>query len=278
MRNLAVFLVRHYLILLFIFLESISVYFLVQHNDFQHASAVSSANAFTGTLYEWRSGLTDYIGLREQNRSLSDRLAGLLSKQRSSFLFYGDSGQAFSDSAYHQRYVYLAAEIIDNTVDQRNNYMILDRGSKQGVTVDMGVVCAEGVVGYVREVSDNFCLVMSVLHKDTRINASVKTDATFGMVAWDGTDYREATITDIPPHSKIKVGDTLVTTGFGDAFPAGVNVGVVKKMGILSGEKTYTAQLLLCTDFKKVRHVFIVKDLVRDEVDGLKQKEGPNGK
>jgi rod shape-determining protein MreC len=273
MRNLAVFLVRHYLFLLFLLLEILSIYFLVQRNFFQHASAVSASNWFTGSLYQARTDLAEYLDLKEQNKSLADKLAEQLNQQNTSYFLYSSKGVAYNDTVYKQRYEYLSAEVIDNTVTRRNNYIVLNRGSKQGVLVDMGVVCAEGVVGIVREVSDNFCVVMSLLHSDSKISASLKKEGSFGTLIWDGTDYRSATLKDLPV-VPIRNGDSLVSSGLGDAFPSGVPVGTITSFKINSENKTYIVDVKLATDYRKLRHAFIVKNLVRDEIEALKIKAG----
>lgn len=274
MRNLLVFLARHYFFLLFLFLEILSVYFLVQHNYFQHSSAVSASNVFTGSLFKMRTDFVEYLDLKEQNSLLNNRIAELMKDDSVSRLMYTTHTTPVSDTAYHQRYEFLAARVIDNTVSERNNYLILDRGKLQGVDVDMGVICPNGVVGIVREVSDNYCVVMSVLHKDSKISASSKRDNTFGQLLWDGTDYREATVIDMPLHAKMAVGDTLITSGLGDAFPEGIPVGKVLSYEMKKGEKTRTVHVELTTDFRKVRHVLIVKNLTHDEVQQLRDKAG----
>jgi rod shape-determining protein MreC len=273
MRNLAVFLVRHYLFLFFLLLEIVSIYFLVQRNYFQHASAVSASNWFTGSIYQTRTDLTEYLDLKEQNKTLADKLAEQFNHQNSSYFLYTSKGAVFNDTVYKQRYEYLAAEVIDNTVTRRNNYIVLNRGSKQGVLVDMGVVCADGIVGIVREVSENFCVVMSLLHSESKISVSLKQEGSFGTLVWDGVDYRTATLKDLPV-VPLKVGDTLISSGLGDAFPSGVPVGTIKNFKINSENKTYFVDVLLATDYRKLRHTFIVKNLMRDEINQVKEKAG----
>src|SRR5574337_1174121 len=129
MRNLVVFLARNYFFLLFLFLEIISFYFLVQRNYFQHASAVSASNAFTGTMYSLRSDFVEYLDLKDQNKQLSDKLAGLMGNDTAAWLMYTSNTTAVNDTVYKQRYEFMSARVIDNTVTERNNYLILDRGS-----------------------------------------------------------------------------------------------------------------------------------------------------
>jgi rod shape-determining protein MreC len=115
-----------------------------------------------------------------------------------------------------------------------------------------------------------------LLHKDSKVSASVPRDGTFGQLSWDFTDYREGVMVDLPTHSKITIGDTLKTSGLGDAFPANIPVGVVQSFEKKPGDKTYTVRVQFTTDFRKLRHVYIVRDLMRPEIDQLKEKAGVN--
>jgi len=282
MRNLIVFLARHYFFLLFLVLQIVSLTLVVNHNYFQKAAAVSASNALSGSMYETRNRITQYFDLKDQNIQLSEMNAILLGKLESAYLNYDTTSTLVSDSVLfgseikRLRYTFIAAQVLDNTVSLRNNYIVLNRGSLQGVKPDMGVITPGGIVGIVREVSDNFCVVMSLLHKDSKISASVKRDGTFGQLSWNYLDYREGEMTDLPTHSKIAIGDTLVTSGLGDAFPAGIPVGTVLAFERRGGDKTYTVRVRFTTDFRKLHHVYIVRDLMRPEIDQLKEKAGIN--
>jgi len=274
MRNLIVFLARHYFFLLFLLLQIVSLTLVVNHNYFQKAAAVSASNALNGSMYATRNEITQYFDLKDQNIQLSEMNAILLGQLKTAYLDYDTASTMVTDSIHRLRYSYIAAQVIDNTVSLRNNYIVLNRGALQGVKVDMGVITPGGVVGIVREVSDNFCVVMSLLHKDSKVSASVKKDGTFGQLSWDYTNYREGVMTDLPTHSKIAKGDTLVTSGLGDAFPAGIPVGTVMTFEKPAGEKTYSVRVQFTTDFRKLHHVYIVRDLMRDEIIQLKEKAG----
>ncbi len=276
MRNLVVFLARHYFFLLFLFLQIVSLTLVVNHNYFQRASAVSASNALNGSMYETRNEISQYFDLKDQNIQLSELNGILLGKLETAYLNYDTVSTSVIDTTNRLRYSYIAAQVIDNTVTLRNNYIVLNRGALQGVKVDMGVITPGGIVGIVREVSDNFCVVMSVLHKDSKVSASVKKDGTFGQLSWDYTDYRQGIMNDLPTHSKIAKGDTLVTSGLGDAFPPGIPVGTVLTYEKPAGEKTFSVLVQFTTDFRKLHHVYIVRDLMRDEILELKEKAGVN--
>lgn len=272
MRSLIVFLARNYFFLLFLLLEVVSVLVLVRHNAYQRAETVNATSEIAGKLYSSRNEMTSYFNLREQNKILSTQIADLRAHQLPSLVVLNGKRNSVDDTMYRQRYTFIDAEVIDNTVTRRNNFLILNCGSNQGVKKDMGVIGPQGIVGIVREVSPNFCTVMSILHKEAKISAALKTDGTFGQLLWDGDDYRMAVLKEVPTHVKLKAGDTLVTSGLGDAFPKGIPVGTVVSFEKKTGEKTFTIQVLLSTDFRRVSHVNIVSDLMKNELDTLRQK------
>lgn len=271
MRNLIVFLARNYFTLMFLLLEVVAVLILVRSNPYQRAEAVNSTSEVAGEIYAFRNDLTGYFNLRDQNRILSEEIARLRNQKTGAWLITANKEISVNDTLYRQRYSFIDAEVIDNTVTRRNNYIILARGKNQGVREGMGVIGPNGIVGIVRSVSPNFCTVMSLLHKDSRISASLKKDGTFAQLLWEGGDYRTATLKEIPTHVKLVKGDTLVTSGLGNAFPKGVFVGVISTYEKKAGEKTFTAQVLLGTDFRKLQHASIVNNLLKEELEQLQR-------
>lgn len=272
MRNLLVFLTRNYFFLLFLALEFFAVSMLVRYNYFHRAGAVSAANVVSGNMLEMRDDMTEYFGLKTENDRLARENALLRSQQKGAFMDYTTNVDTISDTIYKQQYQYIVAKVVDNTVNLRNNYITLNRGTEQGVKADMGVICPDGVVGIVKYVSANFCTVMSLLHKDMHVSAKLKRDGTFGQLDWNPPDYTKAILHDLPSHSKIRKGDTLVSSGLGDAFPEGIPVGYVNSFKIKSGENFFTVDARLSTDFKKLKYVYVIRNLMKDEQQELQKK------
>jgi len=270
MRNLLVFLGRHYFFLLFLALETCAVTLLVRHNYFHRASFVNTSNDVVGNMLEARDEVTQYLHLKADNESLREQNAKLLEQQKNAFAEFSTSTFKVNDTIYKQQFEYIGARVVDNTVYRRNNYLTLNRGTAQGVQKDMGVICPEGVVGVVLEVSENYCTVMSLLHKSAKVSARLKRDGTIGPVTWDdASDYRSATLRELPTHAKLAKGDTLVTSGLGDVYPAGIPVATIDTYEIVSGEHYYTVKVHLTTDFKKLEHVYIIKNLLKAEKEEL---------
>jgi rod shape-determining protein MreC len=176
-----------------------------------------------------------------------------------------------NDTVYKQHYTYISAKIVNSSVNKRRNFMTLNVGSEQGVTRDMAVMSSDGIVGRVTDVSKRFSTVMSLLHKDSKINCELKKDNTYGPLSWDGSDYRYCLMGDIPQHVKLKAGDTVITSELSGIFPEGLMVGTVVKFERRQNETFYTAKVKLSADLKKVNHVYVITNRFKSERDSLEK-------
>lgn len=265
MRNLFILLWRNNFTLLFLLLWVFCFYLIIKNNNFQQVSVFNSTNRAVATVMEGVNYVKEYINLRENNANLAKENANLKTLMPESFYEIPALKQVVSDSLRKQQYSYINARVVNNSVNRRNNYLTLDRGSIHGITKDMGVISSTGVVGIVKDVSPHYCTVMSVLHKNTRISTRFKSNNYFGSLIWEGENSREATLTDIAKHVKFKEGDTLVTTMYSSIFPEGIMVGTVKNSDIKKGENFYRINVALSTNFSNLSHVYIVVNLLKEE-------------
>ena len=133
--------------------------------------------------------------------------------------------------------------MINNSVNKRNNYLTLDKGSEHGIKSEMGVISSTGVVGIVKDVSAHYCTVMSLLHKNTRLSARFRNSGYFGSVTWDGDDPTKAQLNEIPKHVTFNVGDTIVATRYSSIFPEGVIIGAVSGSSSTPGGNFHQIEL-----------------------------------
>lgn len=145
------------------------------------------------------------------------------------------------------------------------NYITLNKGSLQGIKPEMAVVTSQGVVGVVKSVSQNFSTAISLLNSRLKISAKIKKNNYFGSVSWDGMNYREARLFEIPIHVSIQPGDTIVTSGFSSIFPEGLMLGTIQEIEPSSGGNFHEVTILLSNDFKALSYVKIIGDLMKSE-------------
>ncbi len=265
MRSLFLLLWRNNFTLLFLLLWTFCFYLIINNNKFQQVSVFNSTNKVVASILEVVNYVKEYINLKENNASLARENAGLRSMMPESFYDNSVLRTAISDSVFSQKYVYITAGVVNNSINRRNNYLTLDKGAKHGVQKDMGVISSSGVVGIVQDVSDHYCTVMSVLHKNTRISTRFKNSSYFGSLIWDGANSTEGTLVEIAKHVKFNTGDTLVTTVYSTIFPEGIMVGVVKDSELKAGDNFYKINVRLSTNFANLSHVYIVDNLFKRE-------------
>ena len=274
MRSLIRFFHRHHMLFLFIVLEGIAGFMLLQNNYIQRVAFVKATNTVSGNIYGRISKWRDYLHLREQNMQLQDENTRLRNMLPGAF-YMTDSMQIFhthrTDSSKLRRYSYLPAKVINNEINKQFNYLTLDCGRKQGVEIDMAVVGPEGIVGIVYGVNKHFATVMPVINRNFRVSVKFKKNNHFGSLSWDGRSYRRATLNEIGLHVPVVKGDTLVVSGYSDSFPEGIPVGVVEKVEQKDGS-FYTIEVLLATDFRKLHFVTIVEDLMKTEKQEVEQQ------
>ena len=272
MRNLIVFIWKHYFFFLFLSLETIYVYLIVQNNYFQRAGFISSSNNLSGSIFQTYNNANQYLHLKETNAQLARENAILLEKTLSSYRITNVAIQKVNDSIYKQKYQYLSAKVVNNSTNRRSNYLTINVGSRQGVEPDMAVISSSGVVGIVKDVSDNFSSVMSLLHKDLKISSKIKKEGSFGPLSWEGENYGYATLNDIPTHVPLIKGDTIVTSAYSSIFPEGILVGIVESFERKEGENFFSVNVQLSTEFKKLDYVYVINNMEKQEQDQLEKQ------
>jgi rod shape-determining protein MreC len=265
------FAIKNYYYLLFALLQGLCVFLIFRNRSFQSTSLFNSANAVSAKTYQVVSGTKEYLALKEENQKLANENAMLKNLMRSrSYELISVGNFIKNDTLYRQKYSYLPAKIINNSTNLRSNYLTLNIGSAQGIVHDMAIINTEGIVGVVKDVSKNFSSALSILHKDVKVNCKLKKDGSYGPLSWEkDDDYGTATITDIPLHARFKTGDTIVTSALSSIFPEGIMVGKVKSFERKSGDPYFTVKVQLATQFKKLNHVYIIKNVFKAEQDSL---------
>jgi rod shape-determining protein MreC len=269
MRSILVFIWRNNFIFFFLILEFFSAFLMVQNNSFQRASFLNSSTFIAANLFESFDNMTGYFGLRKENERLAAENEKLYSQSIMSYVQYVNDEFVHHDTIYQQKYTYLSARVINNSINRRNNYLTLNKGTNQGVIREMGVISSVGVVGIVKDVSANFSTVLSLLHADSRTSVKILGKDYFGSVKWDGDDHVYGTVTELPTHIKIYKGDQIITSGFSAIFPEGLRVGTVEEIEVAAGDKSYTLKIKYSTDFSSLANIYLVSNLLKEEQNQL---------
>ncbi len=276
MRDLFRFIQRYHFFFLFLLFETVAISLTASYQYYHQAFFIHSANIVSAKVYDTFDRVTSYLSLQKVNRQLLDDNTRLLNKQRENFVITDTDVFIAHDSIYYRRFSYLHAQVINNSVNRRDNYITLNKGSIHGVAPDMGVIAGNGVMGIVRNVSSHYSVAMSLLHSDMLLSVRIHKNDHIGSLQWEGTNYREAHMTYIPPHVELSVGDTIVTSGYSVVFPENILIGTIKDWEIRRGETFYTATIDLALDLNKISYAYIVKNLMQEEQKDLELSVAPD--
>ncbi len=276
MRNVFLFLKRYSVLIIFLVLQGLALSMLFSYNRFHQTTYGMFSNEVAGKLNKRVNKVESFFTLSEQNQALRKQNAALLSYLPSgsvspdtSFLVVSDTIAVDSLKSYRQ-YQYFDAKIISNSVFLQQNYIVLHRGAVQGIVPNMAVVGTDGLIGTVISVSENMAIVMSLLHRQSKVIAVLKKGSGLGEVTWDGKDPRFLVLSKVPKTIVVKKGDTVVSSPYSDKFPPGIPIGYVEKIDQDQETNTYKLKIRTAVDFYAVQHAYIVKNLLQEEIDQLK--------
>ena len=284
MHKLLDFLIRKRHWFLFILLEIISLTLIFHTNAYQQNIMLSTANVVTANIVSVSGSVSSYLNLHEQNKELLERNAQLemdLHKLRDRFEAMVADTITFSgftpDSTRRFPYEFIRAKVINNSVSYISNYITLNKGSKDGIVPDMGVVSEQGVVGVVSRVSEHYSVVIPLLNPKFRLSCKVLGSSYFGSMSWDGRSARYANLDELPRHVEFQVGDTIVTSGHSALFPEGVLVGMVSSFEKQRDDNFYSLKVELTTDFYRLNNVMVIRNYYQSEQKQVEREAKGNG-
>ena len=268
---------------MFILLEIVSVVLIYRNNAYQRSVIFSSGNIVTGYVASVSGSVLSYLNLRQANRELLDRNGQLemeVLRLREAIAAMEADSARFSgfapDSTEQFRYKTITAQVVSKSVTQLSNYILIDKGAADGVKVDCGVVSRQGVVGVVCVVSERFAVVLPLLNPKSRLSCKVLRSNHFGSLVWDGRDVEYANLEELPRHVDFQKGDTIVTSGFSDLFPAGIVVGTVEDFRKQHDDNFYSLRVRLATDFRSLSNVRVIVNFDQEERRNIQKEARKN--
>ena len=136
----------------------------------------------------------------------------------------------------------------------------------------MGVITASGILGMVKSVSKKYASVISILHKDLKINVRFKNSSAFGSLVWKGKNPKEFSVEDIVLSSQIQKGDTIVTGGMSSYFPQGIPLGIITQIKSDTNSGFYVMNAELFENPSQVYSVYVIENKFKNEIEFLTKK------
>ena len=266
MNNLLQFVIRYSAFLLFLLLEVIALLLVVRYNENQKAIFDHSSSRVVGSMYKMADDVIQYNRLKDISDSLAAQNAALKQQifnlERSiQRLVPADKPV---DSCILESFHVIEAQVISNSIHLRNNHFTIDRGSKDGIKTGMGVISAHGIAGIVDDVGEQYATAISVLHSAARISAAIQRNGYFGSLVWRATDPAHMILEAVPRQADVRIGDTIVTSGYSFIYPKDLFIGTVERFWTEGGSNYYTIEVKLHEDIAKLDRVYVIEFTDKD--------------
>ncbi len=263
MQSLLAFLSKYNHWLLFVFLEVVSMVLLFRFNSYQGSVYFTAANAVSGQVLEWNSGVEKFLYQSELNEQLTKRNVQLELQNRQLMAMLNKREASIPKDV--AGYKVISAKVVSNSLGKRDNFIVIDKGSADGVRRDMGVTSGTGIVGTVYLTSAHHSLVIPVLNSRSNISVAINKRGYFGYLQWSGGDSRTADVNDVPRHAHFRLYDKVVTSGYSSIFPPGLMVGKVLHVYNSDDGMSYRLKVQLSTDFGRLRDVCVIDNAPMEE-------------
>lgn len=272
MQQIINFFIRNKTFFLYLLLMFISLGFTFQSHSYHKAKFINSANWLTGGIYESVNGINDFFNLKEYNTRLleeNQRLRSLLINKKNPGI---PKDTVIGDSIHSGKYKIIPAEVIKNSYDLQKNYITLNKGTKDSIQQDMGVITSNGIVGIIENTSGSYATVQSVLNRLSEINAQLKNTNHFGTLKWNGKNEHIVQLVDVSRVAPVKIGDTIITGGMSAIFPKGILIGKVKKVNSDISGNYLIIDINLFNDMTSLGDVYIINNKDKKEIQLLENE------
>lgn len=269
-------------LILFLLLQGISLYLIIQINTRHNIVFGELAQNMTSSFQESRGRVFAYFNLIDEN----DKLLYQIKEIRQEYLKVRDELSLYKNQLplrleYRlipdsllpsEEFKFIPAQVVNNSLDKSYNFLTINKGYINGVRKGMGVISEEGVLGQVVSVTDNYAMAMSILNKNFKLSAKIYQENFFGSLSWSGGSPEYADLEYIPLHVNIKEGDTIVTSGFSSIFPEGFRVGIIEEFEEKSEDGFYKIRVKLNSRPGNAYHVYVLSNMHRAEIDSLEKR------
>jgi rod shape-determining protein MreC len=221
-------------------------------------------------LGNWVRGQGEVLGnvkaLREENESLKEKVAALEESNTQLSMEQDELNRLRSlyqlDQSYSQ-YEKVGADVIAKDPGNWYNDFTINKGSSDGITVDMNVVSGDGLVGIVTRVGANWANVRAIIDDGNSVSAMTASSLDTCIVSGDLSmmDQNKMTFGQMHTDNDIPVGEKIVTSNISDKYLSGILIGYVDTVKDDTNHLTKTGYIVPAADFSHLQEVLVIKQV-----------------
>ena len=256
----------------FILLETAALLLLSNNNTLQKFWLSRVSHGFMAKTWGATQSVKNYFSLKTQNDELALENQRLWEALKNYEVTEHEADPALRPVLKDNGFKYIPATIIKSGTSSQHNYLILDKGSEDGVRENSGIITHKGVIGIVDAVSKHYSYAISFLNNELSISARIDTSGAVGPLPWDGLRTDEAVLKEIPLQFKYNPGDTIYTSGYSAIFPPDIPLGVAGDAKVINGA-TNEIRVKLFQDHSALRYVTIIENTRIREIEEIESAD-----
>ncbi len=257
---------------IFILLEFASLAMLHSSSTVQNIWLNRASHRISACLWGFGTRVGSYFQLSSRNKMLEEENAALSEELRRYRSIERQQEYLSSFESYSDGFDYIFSRIVKMGSNAQRNYIVIDKGSRDGITTDCGIVTAEGVVGVIDAVDKDLSYGRTLMNPNMSVSVRIGHNGVAGPLSWTGKGMQDASLDGIPIGSKAVVGDTVWTSGYSALFPPDIPVGVVQGITTKSGA-SQDIQVRLLQKFNALDYVTVVKYRKAEQIRDLEKQE-----
>lgn len=219
------------------------------------ASPVKGIGNVVGNLTADQGTLSD---LKAENESLKAQVAQLTEAQNDADTL---TGLLQLRSTYNLDST--AATVISQSTDSWTSTITIDKGTTSGIAVGMPVTSSAGVIGQVSEVGPTSATVRLITDESSGVSAMVQSSRAQGQLV--GSADGSVRLTLVRTDQQVSVGDMVITSGLGGAYPKGLPIGTVSNVTRSNGSLYYDVTVEPLSSASALENVLVITSVSADQ-------------
>lgn len=206
--------------------------------------------------------LRDLQAVQEKNKLLEEELAELRQENAHLKLTENELKELrtlLKMKEQYPEYETLGAHVIGKSSGNWYQSFMIDKGSRDGIQLNMNVMAGGGLVGLVTAVGDGYATVTTIINSGQYVSAMSARSGSNCMVAGDLTLYSDGLLRleNISLSSDVLTGDKIVTSNISDKYLPGLLIGYVETLETDANQLTQTGTLRPAADFDNLNTVLV---------------------
>lgn len=228
------------------------------------------------TIYNTIFAPSDLAELRERNAELESQIAQLTNENaqlKELEAQYNVVAGLLDYASANPDREYLAADVVARDESLFLRYVLLNKGTNDGVIRGMPVVTDQGLVGLITEATANASKVILITDASAAVNVRLQDSRAEGVLI--GQESGELRLLYITQDADMKTGDRVVTSGLGGTYPSGIVVGTVASVRKRTNDVSQEADIKSAVDFTRLETVLIITNFTPPDIGPLLPTPAP---